>query len=289
MTQTAAKQENPMMLLNGILRNEAMQQKFRDILAENAGAFMASIIELFQSDSALQLCDPKLVVLEALKAATLKLPINKQLGFAYIIPYGNRPTFQMGYKGLIQLAQRSGQYRYINADVIYEGETVAHNRITGMIDVSGEATSDTPVGYFAYFQLLNGFEKCVYWTKDKVDAHARRFSKAYAKKDSPWQTEFDAMALKTTLKHLLSKYGILSVEMINAITSDADDRLEAYVAENANGAPIMIPAAPAPTTVMDVVPVHTIPARPAETPAPAVTQEPLPWDDQDGGEGEPGF
>ena len=172
---------NGLAKLKSVLNNETMQQSFRNILEENAGAFMASIIELYQSDSALQRCDPNKVILEALKAATLKLPINKQLGFAYIIPYGNVPTFQMGYKGYIQLAQRSGQYRYINADLVYEGEQVAYNRITGMLEISGTAKSETPIGYFAYFQLLNGFEKCVYWTREKVEAHARRYSKAWSK------------------------------------------------------------------------------------------------------------
>ena len=202
-TQVTLK-TNSLAKLKGILNNETMQQNFRNILAENAGAFMASIIELYQSDGALQKCDPNRVVLEALKAATLKLPINKQLGFAYIIPYNHVPTFQLGFRGLIQLAQRSGQYRYINADVVCEGESVNYNRITGMLEISGTAKSETPVGYFAYFQLLNGFEKCVYWTREKVEAHAKCYSKAWSKADSPWHTNFDAMALKTVLKTIIS-------------------------------------------------------------------------------------
>ena len=261
-TQVTLK-TNSLAKLKGILNNETMQQNFRNILAENAGAFMASIIELYQSDGALQKCDPNRVVLEALKAATLKLPINKQLGFAYIIPYNSVPTFQLGFRGLIQLAQRSGQYRYINADVVCEGESVNYNRITGMLEISGTAKSETPVGYFAYFQLLNGFEKCVYWTREKVEAHAKRYSKAWSKADSPWHTNFDAMALKTVLKTIISKYGVMSVEFANAIANDSvDDRVEAEVAQNANGQPIVLPTGAAPALEAALVPEAAAPAAP---------------------------
>lgn len=269
-TQVTLK-TNSLAKLKGILNNETMQQNFRNILAENAGAFMASIIELYQSDGALQKCDPNRVVLEALKAATLKLPINKQLGFAYIIPYNNVPTFQLGFRGLIQLAQRSGQYRYINADVVCEGESVNYNRITGMLEISGTAKSETPVGYFAYFQLLNGFEKCVYWTREKVEAHAKRYSKAWSKADSPWHTNFDAMALKTVLKTIISKYGVMSVEFANAIANDSvDDRVEAEVAQNANGQPIVLPTGAAPALEAALVPEAAAPAAP---PAAAVVYD----------------
>ena len=232
--------------LKGVLANETMKRNFENILKDNAGAFMASIIELYQSDNALQQCNPNAVVLEALKAATLKLPINKGLGFAFIVPYKNVPQMQIGYKGIIQLAQRSGQYRYINADVVYEGEEVNYNRISGMLEISGEATSENVIGYYAYFQLQNGFEKAVYWSKDKVTAHAKKFSRAYqydlnkGAKSSPWSTNFDAMAIKTVLKSIISKYGPMSVEFADAIANDNADRVEAEVNENANGAPITI-------------------------------------------------
>lgn len=229
--------------LKGILASEAMKRNFENVLKENAGAFMASILELYQSDGYLQNCDPNKVVLEALKAATLKLPISKALGFAYIIPYKDTPQMQLGYKGIIQLAQRSGLYRYLNAGEVYEGEEVKYNRVTGMLEIDGEATSEKVIGYFAYFQLLNGFEKSVYWPMEKVLAHAKKFSQAYksGKKDSPWFTNFDAMAIKTVLKSILTKYGPLSVEMQSAMEQDNADRVEAEVAQNANGAPVTIP------------------------------------------------
>ena len=236
-------QTNGYKQLKTILNNDTMKQSFRNVLEENAGAFMASILELYQSDTALQECDPNKIILEALKAATLKLPINKQLGFAYIIPYKGVPQFQLGYKGYIQLAQRSGQYRYINADVVYEGEQVTYDRITGMLMITGEATSDTPIGYFAYFQLLNGFEKCVYWSKEKVEAHARRYSRSWNRQNSPWRTNFDAMALKTVIRNIISKYGVMSVEFANAVAEDmsVEERIEGEIVENANKTPLTIP------------------------------------------------
>ena len=236
-------QTNGLSVLKGVLANERMKKSFEDILKENAGAFMASIIELYQSDSYLQQCDPNKVVLEALKAATLKLPINKGLGFGFIVPYKGNPQFQIGYKGIIQLAQRSGQYKYINAGEVYEGEAVNYNRITGMLEISGDATSDKIIGYFAYFQLLNGFEKAVYWSAEKVEAHAKKFSQAYkaGKKDSPWFTNFDAMAIKTVLKAIITKYGPMSVEFANAMAQDDDDRIDAEIADNANQQPVTIP------------------------------------------------
>lgn len=236
-------QTNGYKQLKTILNNDTMKQSFRNVLEENAGAFMASILELYQSDTALQECDPNKIILEALKAATLKLPINKQLGFAYIIPYKGVPQFQLGYKGYIQLAQRSGQYRYINADVVYEGEQVTYDRITGMLMITGEATSDTPTGYFAYFQLLNGFEKCVYWSREKVEAHAKRYSRSWSRQNSPWHTNFDAMALKTVIRNIISKYGVMSVEFANAVAEDTsvEERIEGEIVENANKTPLTIP------------------------------------------------
>lgn len=224
-----------------VINVSSVQEQFKNALQEGAGLFVASLIDIYSNDTYLQKCEPKAVIMEALKAATLKLPINKNLGFAYIVPYKNTPTFQIGYKGYIQLAMRTGQYKYINADVVYEGELMGHNKLTGEVDLSGEATSDKAVGYFAYIETVNGFKKPLYWTKEKVLAHAKRYSASYSSNSSAWQTNFDEMALKTMLRNLLSKYGVMSVEMMNAFTSDtADERtLEAQVedeiGENANG------------------------------------------------------
>ena len=249
--QLAVVNEN-IKAMKGLVRSDSLKKRMEGVLGKEAGTFLASALDLYTSDTNLSRCDANRVMAECMKAAALKLPIAKSLGFCYIIPYGDIPQFQLGYKGYIQLAQRTGQYRYINADMVYEGEVVTYNRITGMMEVSGEATSDKPIGYFAYFQLLNGFEKVVYWTKEKVEAHAKRFSKAWKQQGSPWHQHFDAMALKTVIKQLISKYGIMSVEFANAVAGDEfDERVEAEVNANANGDPVILPANPEPAQLAE--------------------------------------
>lgn len=220
----------PIDKLKHILAAQSVQEQFQSVLKENAGAFVASIIDLYNTDRTLQMCDPKNVVMEALKAASLKLPINKQLGFAWIVPYRDGktgqyvPAFQLGYKGYIQLCMRTGAYRYINADVVYEGELVKHDKLTGEIEIDPEKrTGDKKTGYFAFIETLNGFRKTLYMTVEEVTKHAQQYSKSYSSKNSVWATDFDAMALKTCLRLLLSKYGIMSVEMQRAYVVDSAD------------------------------------------------------------------
>lgn len=231
--------------LKAIVSKESVQEQFKNALKEGAPLFIASLIDIYGNDKYLQSCDPQAVIMEALKAATLKLPINKNLGFAYIVPYKDkgvqRPQFQIGYKGYIQLAMRTGQYKYINADVVCEGELKGHNKLTGEVDLSGEAKSDKIIGYFAYIETINGFRKPLYWSKEKVTSHAQRYSKSYNSSSSPWKNNFDEMALKTMLRNLLSKYGVMSVELMNAFGSDTgDDRsyeaqTQDEIDDNANG------------------------------------------------------
>ena len=220
----------PIDKLKHILAAQSVQEQFQSVLKENAGAFVASIIDLYNTDRTLQMCDPKNVVMEALKAASLKLPINKQLGFAWIVPYRDGktgqyiPTFQLGYKGYIQLCMRTGAYRYINADVVYEGELVKRDKLTGEIEIdSSKRISDKKIGYFAFIETLNGFRKTLYMSIEEIIKHAEQYSKSYGNKNSVWNTDFDAMALKTCLRLLLSKYGIMSVEMQRAYIEDSSD------------------------------------------------------------------
>lgn len=231
-------QLTPVQRLKTALNAESVQEQFRNALQDSAPLFVASLIDIYASDKNLQECEPGAVIMEALKAATLRLPINKNLGFAYIVPYRNKgkaePQMQIGYKGLIQLAMRTGEYRYLNADVVYEGELKSYDKLTGHLDLNGERKSDKVVGYFAYLQLLNGFSKAVYWTKDQVIEHAKRFSKSYSSQFSPWQTDFDAMALKTVLRNLITKWGIMSVEMVQAVDRDIEADAQREIAEYAN-------------------------------------------------------
>jgi recombination protein RecT len=232
--------ERPSDRLKKVMQDPTVREQFQNSLGDNSGLFVASLIDLYASDRNLQECAPRQVVLEALKAATLKLPINKNLGFAYVIPYKEKgkpvPQFQIGYKGLIQLAIRSGQVRRINADVVLEGELKRVDKLSGEIEF-GAPTGGKVVGYFAFIETVNGFRKAVFWTRERVEAHAKRFSKSYGGNySSPWKTDFDAMAIKTVLKYLLSKYGIMSIDMVSAFDADRDDEaaVQDEIIKNAN-------------------------------------------------------
>ena len=227
----------PVDKLKNILQVPSVQEQFKNALAENRNLFIASLIDLYASDKNLQQCDPAALVREALKAAVLQLPIAKSLGFAWIVPYKGVPVFQLGYRGYIQLALRTGVYRFINADAVYEGELRGTDKLTGLVDLSGERKSMKVIGYFAYLETVNGFKKAVYWTKDQVTDHAKKFSPAFGLKDGAWQTNFDAMAIKTVIRQLISRYGIMSIEMQQALSMDFDDDesdLAREVAANAN-------------------------------------------------------
>lgn len=225
----------------GILNSQTIRAQLKNSLKENAGAFLSSMIDLYSGDSTLQKCDPEKVALECVKAAALKLPLVKSLGFAYVVPYKNVPTFTIGYKGLIQLAQRTGQYKFINTDTVYEGELADSDKLSGMIDLSGERVSDKVIGYFAYFKLLTDFEKILYMTKEDVQAWAEKYSPSYNSSYSPWKTEFDKMAQKTVLRRLIGTYGPMSQEMQTALTTDDHGSTPQQEAkERANQKPIDI-------------------------------------------------
>lgn len=219
----ATRKENPVDRLKVALNSQSVMEQFKNALQDGAQLFTASLIDIYTNDKNLQECTPGSVIMEALKAATLRLPINKNLQFAYIIAYKGKPEFQPGYRGLIQLAIRTGQYKYLNAGIIYEGQSYESDYLTGSVKITGFPTSENPVAYFAHLELLNGFTKTLCWEKAKVDAHAKRYSKSYKIPSSPWQTNFDGMAVKTMLRNLLGKYGILSIEMIGALSADGDE------------------------------------------------------------------
>ena len=243
---------SPINQMKNLLANQGIQNLFADALKENKDRFLASIIDLYNGDTYLQNCDPKEVAMEALKAATLNLPINKSLGYAYIVPYKNKgkltPQFQIGYKGLIQMAQRSGQYKALNAGIMYEGMEVKQDYLKGTFEIVGEPKSDKAIGYFAYFQLLNGYEKALYMSKEDITNHAKRYSQSFGSDYSPWENQFDEMAQKTVLRRLLSKYGVLTTEFEKAVISEEDKELESVVLEN-NG---KVPFEPESTEVVDM-------------------------------------
>jgi len=194
--------------------------KFTELMGERkARAFVTSIVQVATNNSLLAKADPMSIYQAAATAATLDLPINQSLGFAYIVPYSGAAQFQIGYKGLIQLALRSGQYKTIGAKVVYDGQLVDADNFDGFaFDWKGKR-SDVVIGYAAHFALLNGFEKTIYASKAEVKAHAMRYSQTAKKGFGVWKDNEDEMALKTVLKKLL-KFGPLSVEMQQAVVVD---------------------------------------------------------------------
>ncbi|EMF0442583.1 recombinase RecT, partial [Enterococcus hirae] len=218
-----------------LMSTPAMKKKFTDILHEKSDAFMGSLLTLVGGDDYLSKAEPMTIIASALKAATMDLPIDKNLGYAYIVPFNrkekvgkdwithNEAQFILGYKGYIQLAQRSGQYKALNAIEIYEGQLIEWNPLTEEFQFDYNAKqSDRVIGYVGFFELLNGFKKTVYWTKQEVEAHRIKHVKGFdkTKLTGAWKENYDAMAIKTVLRNMLAKWGILSVEMQNAVTSD---------------------------------------------------------------------
>ncbi|UXH44438.1 recombinase RecT [Rossellomorea vietnamensis] len=207
--------------MKGLLASPSVIKRFEEVLGKRATQFTASILSLYNNEKMLQKAEPMSVISSAMIAATLDLPVDKNLGYAWIVPYGGKAQFQLGYKGYIQLALRTGQYRYINVTPIHEGELNKWNPLTEEIDINFEQReSEAVIGYAAYFELLNGFRKTIYWTREQVEKHRKKFSKS----DFGWKNDWDAMAMKTVLKNLLSKWGILSVEMQKAVIEENEDR-----------------------------------------------------------------
>ena len=187
---------------------------------------VTSLLSIVTNNNLLAKATNESIMTAAMKAAVLNLPIEPSLGYAYIVPYKNQAQFQVGYKGLIQLAQRSGQVTRLNAGEVYESQYKGFNPLTEDLEVDMTAIpkeNEKVVGYFAFMRLANGFEKTVFWTKERVQAHGKKYSQSFSSKYSPWQSDFDAMARKTVLKHMLSTYAPLSTELQEAIAADNAD------------------------------------------------------------------
>lgn len=219
-TITAAKESKT---LKGMLESPAYKKKFEEMLGKKAAGFMSSIIAVTNNNNYLMKADPATVIGAAAQAAMLDLPINQSLGFAYIVPYKGAAQFQLGYKGYIQLAQRSGQYVDIGAKTVYEGELEYENRLLDKFKF-GNRTSDKVIGYLAYFRLTNGFEKMLFMTLDEMQAHAKKYSQNYKGGTDKWGlADFNVMAEKTVLKRLLSKFGPLSIESVQMSQALSND------------------------------------------------------------------
>jgi recombination protein RecT len=229
---TPAEQPKPMTAKSLFARDD-VRAKFQEMLGKRATSFITSVLQIVASNKLLANADPNSIYQAAAVAATLDLPLNNSLGFAYIVPYNESyqdsegqwkkkqvAQFQLGYKGFIQLAQRSGQFKTLSACPIYEGQIVEQNPLTGYVFDFSKKTSNTVIGYAAYFELINSFQKMMYMTVEEINRHGGRYSKTYSHEKGLWKTDFDAMAQKTVLKLLLSKFAPLSVEMQKAVIAD---------------------------------------------------------------------
>lgn len=205
--------------LQGYFNNETCMKNLQAMLGQKAQGFATSVLSLVNNNKLLQNVNPISIYSSAMMAASMDLPINQNLNFAAIVPYGSQAQFQVMTRGWIQLAIRSGQYERITNAVVHKGELVRCDPFRDEYEFdASKRESDEVIGYMAYFRLTSGFEKYYYMSKDDVLAHGRRYSKTF--NSGPWKDNQEAMCLKTVIKLLLMKFGILSIEMQRAIKFD---------------------------------------------------------------------
>ena len=215
------KQLTPLQKFNAQIRGANAQAYLADVLGEKKAAFVTSLVSVVGNDANLQKCEPMSVIYAAMKSVPLGLPIEQNLGYAAVIPYGTNASFQIMRNGWMELAMRTGQVKFIANEVVHKGELVKKNKFTGeYVFEEDKKESDEIIGYMAYIKLTNGFEKTVYWTVEECKAHALRYSQTYKKGYGVWKDNFDAMALKSVLKHLIVKYCPKSAELQAAIRDD---------------------------------------------------------------------
>lgn len=208
-----------------LVHNEDFIAKAQDMLGEGTQQFLTSVLTLANSNKLLADCDPVKLYNCCLMAAAVKLPFNQNLGQAYIVPFKGEPQLQIGWKGFVQLAQRSGLYKTISCTDVRDGEIDEYDRLSGdmsfdWIQDEDERAKKPVIGYVAYFKLLNGYEQTFYMSMKELEKHAKRYSQTYAKGFGVWKDNFDAMAKKTVIKLMLSKFGPLSVDMQKALDFD---------------------------------------------------------------------
>lgn len=238
---------NTKMGMTAYLTQDAVKDQINKVIGgKNGTRFITAIISAVNNNEQLQQCTNQSILSAALLGESLNLSPSPMLGYYYLVPFNDRnkgkvAQFQIGYKGLIQLAIRSGQYKKINVMAIKEGELEYFDPLNEDIKVNlmvsdwNAREKAKTIGYYATFELTNGFKKSIYWSKEQMEAHAEQYSMGYkAKKGYTfWEKDFDAMAYKTMLRQLLSKWGIMSTEMMSAIDSDEavinEDGTKTYV------------------------------------------------------------
>lgn len=233
-----ANRSNQRLGMAAYLTNDAVKNQINSIVGGKNGArFISSIVSAVQTNPALQECTNQSILSAALLGESLNLSPSPQLGQFYMVPFKDRERgtvaqFQLGYKGYIQLAIRSGQYKKLNVLPIKEGELISYNPLDEEIEVQliddEETREQAPtIGYYAMFEYTNGFRKTLYWSKQKMQNHAKKYSQGYAadlRKGTAWtfwSKDFDGMAMKTMLRQLISKWGVMSIDMVTAMEADS--------------------------------------------------------------------
>lgn len=224
---TAVATNNPIEELKKMIDDKRTYNRFYPVLKDKTQAYLSNILSIANNDNLLKIADPKTILNAALQAAILELPINKNFGFAYIVPYQNKEEnktlaqFQIGYKGYIQLAIRSNKYLKINVSPLYEGQFKSYDPIKDTLEYDLDNKKSKKITHFiGYFKLMNGFEKYLIMSVDEIDEHAKKYSQSYKKGFGIWKNNFNAMAEKTVIKLLISKYGILNTELEQALATD---------------------------------------------------------------------
>lgn len=241
MTDLAPRQETAASVAV-LIKQDAVQSRIREVLGERAPQFSSSVVSLWNGTPALKKCDPNSVIASCMTAALLDLPISKDLGFAWVVPYKGTAQFQIGAKGFIQLALRTGQYQRMNAEGINAEAFNGYDEVgEPKIDWSKFDPTKPAIGFVLAFKLVNGFSKTIYWTRERCLAHAKRYSQAYKSNyETPWKSHENEMCLKTVVKYGLRAWGILSVEMQKALREDQGVRHS--VTDDFNDAPDYIDA-----------------------------------------------
>ena len=257
-TVTNTVQKSQKMNFAAVLKSPAVQTSLIGTLGDamKAKTFTAALISAVNTNRQLMSCEPMSIISAALLGESLQLSPSPQLGHYYMVPFNDsksgttKATFQLGWKGYYQLALRSGQYKHLDAVAVKEGELIGYNPITDEINLEpiGDPLAREKaktIGYYAHFELNNGFTKAMYWPKEKMEAHALTYSQGYKAKRGYtfWEKDFDSMALKTMYRQLISKYGIMSIEMQKEFVNDMTIQGDINAASDEGGEPIFFDSA----------------------------------------------
>jgi recombination protein RecT len=214
--QTAIQKSEPkqtgMERVKSYMMSAEVKERFTEMMGEDGNYYLNQVMMVVASSEELQKCEPASILISAIRAATLKLSVDPSSGQAWIIPYGGKATFQVGYKGIYDMAMRTNRYRIINVGRIYEGEILVEDRMTGLHSLEGGRTGDKTVGWLLYFELTSGFKKTFYMSVPEITAHAEHYSKAYHNPKSKWNDPFERwkMERKTVLINGLRQFGVFN-------------------------------------------------------------------------------